>query len=184
VAAIRAERDEALRLVKAQKDAAEQEKQEAVRRAVEKLARAKEQQLDRATDVWAEKVRAAYAREEDLLGQIRQLKQQAQEMPDSAEVEALRRAKDAAEAEADRLADELDRLKTDGAREESSSPAPRILSAIGGMMAMCGRDPVKLTADPGSMGGEDWLIVMDKVQVLYTWCQAMDAAWRHREEAV
>lgn len=182
VAAIRAERDEALRLVKAQKDAAEQEKQEAVRRAVEKLARAKEQQLDRATDVWAEKVRAAYAREEDLLGQIRQLKQQAQEMPDAAEVEALRLQKQAAEEEADRLADELDRLKTDRQQDDVGS-ATRIVSAIGGMMTIVGREPALLRDDPRRMSPDDWRLVIDRVALVRAWCDAMSEAWARGEEA-
>jgi len=100
-----------------------------------------------------------------------------------AAVEKLAVEKQAAEAEADRLADEVDRLKTDSAREESDSPAARILSAIGGMIAMTGRDPARLTSDPDTMSEDDWQIVMDKVNVLQNWCQAMEAAWLHREES-
>lgn len=176
VAAMRAERDEALRLVKAQKDAAEQEKQEAVRAAVEKLARAKNRQIEQSSDIWAEKVRAAYAREEDLLGQIRQMKQQAEALPDAAEVEALRRQKQAAEEEADRLADELDRLKTASAQREMNGGGDvtaRILSAMGGMMVQVGRIPAQLTEGSVRISKADGRLVVDKILAISAWCKAM-----------
>lgn len=87
-----------------------------------------------------------------------------------------------AEAEADRLADELDRAKLGEAKEETS-PATRILSAIGGLMAMVGRDPAMLHTDPGMMDEADWSLVMDKVTVVGSWVSAMQQAWARREEA-
>lgn len=96
-------------------------------------------------------------------------------------VERLAEEKARAEAEADRLADELDRQKLGEVRQES--PAARILSAIGGFMAMCGRDPAQLMRDPSLLAPEDWHMVMDKTLVVRSWCDAMQAAWAKGEEA-
>lgn len=93
--------------------------------------------------------------------------------------EQLKKKLAAAEDEADRLADELDQMKLKGAKQEDKT-AERILSAIGGMMAMCGRDPAKLTTDPGKLSASEWNIIMDKVCVVRAWCDAMEAAAARR----
>ena len=90
--------------------------------------------------------------------------------------EQLKKKLAAAEDEADRLADELDQMKLNSVKKESDNVSGRILSAIGGMMAMCGRDPALLTTNPGKMTRSDWNIVMDKVSVVRAWCDAMEAA--------
>lgn len=129
---------------------------------------------------------SAYREEnENLKRKIADLKSQpptiVHEVPE--DYQKLKAAVEQLERENEDLADEVDRLKTDSAREESDSPAARILSAIGGMIAMTGRDPARLTSDPDTMSEDDWQIVMDKVNVLQNWCQAMEAAWLHREES-
>lgn len=94
--------------------------------------------------------------------------------------EQLKKKLAAAEDEADRLADELDQMKLNSVKKESDNVAGRILSAIGGMMAISGRDPALLTTDPGKMSPTDWNIVMDKVSVVRAWCDAMEAAAARR----
>ncbi|MBR1407390.1 MAG: DUF3102 domain-containing protein [Clostridia bacterium] len=179
VAAIRAERDEALRLVKAQKDRAEAEKQDAVREAVEKLARVKAREMDRNADIWAEKVRAGKAREEELLGKIRELEASAKAPTDDdllETVEALRRQKEAAEAETDRLADELDRLKMENAQKEmdgGGDVSARILSAMGGMMVQVGTIPAQLTTGRITIKKADGSLIVGKVLAVSAWCRAM-----------
>ncbi len=96
------------------------------------------------------------------------------EVPD--DYEALKKRLAAAEDEADRLADELDRMKLDEAKQDEDQSANRILSAIGGMMAMCGRDPAVLSKEPGRLSRNDWAMILDKVSVLRAWCDAMEAA--------
>lgn len=135
-----------------------------------------------------DKVLDSYTREtEKLKRRIEELQNQPPTIvhEEPADYQALKAAlarvteeKDRAEREADRLADELDRAKLGEARQESGSPATRILSAIGGMIAMVGRDPGILMRDPAVMSREDWRMVLDKVAVVYSWCQSMDAVAR------
>lgn len=119
---------------------------------------------------------------ENLKRKIADLKSQpptiVHEVPE--DYQELKAAVEQLERENEDLADEVDRLRTDYAKEGSESPANRILSAIGGMMAMCGRDPAMLSADPGAMDEDDWRLVIDKVCVVQTWCTAMREAWARR----
>jgi len=90
--------------------------------------------------------------------------------------EQLKRKAKAAEEEADRLADELDRLKTASAQQEMNGGGDvttRILSAMGGMMVQVGRIPAQLTEGSVRISKKDGRLVVDKILAISAWCKAM-----------
>lgn len=90
------------------------------------------------------------------------------------EAEALRRRLADSEAEADRLADELDRRKLQEAgAEPTDALCNRIVSGIGGLMAMVGQLPEQLRREPGRMTEDEWSLTCNRVNALYRWCQLM-----------
>ena len=198
VAAIRAERDEALRLVAEQKKAAaenlaaaEQQRRRDVQETAEKMRRIKERETQNVRAALQEKIRSLEAavdkRERDIAELLNREPTIIRETPEDYDelreaVERLAEEKRRAEQEADRLADELDRVKTEKEKDAGVDAAARILSAIGGFIVMVGRDPVELTRDPDLISAGDWSLVMGKVAVVSTWCRSMEAAWLNREE--
>lgn len=173
VAAMRAERDEALRLVKAQKDAAEQEKQEAVRAAEQQIAKLQDKLKRREGDR-----DSLHKQVLGLIDENEKLRSQEptiiREVPE--DYEQLKRKAKAAEEEADRLADELDRLKTENAQKEmdgGGDVTARILSAMGGMMVQVGRIPAQLQDGSVRITEQDGRLVVDKILAISAWCKAM-----------
>jgi len=84
----------------------------------------------------------------------------------------------AAEKEADRLADELDRAKISGAKESGSRPSERILAAIGCFMTEAGGYPEMLRRNNGLMSADDWALVLARVRVVRDWAAYMEGAYR------
>ena len=84
----------------------------------------------------------------------------------------------AAEREADRLADELDRAKMGAAKAVDSSPSARILSAIGAFMTEAGSFPEMLRRNSALMDAEDWALVLARVKVVRDWTAYMEGAYR------
>lgn len=176
VAAMRAERDEALRLVKAQKDAAEQEKQEA-----EGLIAEQKERIAKLQDKLQRREGDRDSLHKQVLGLIdenNKLRSQEptiiREVPE--DYEQLKQKAKAAEEEADRLADELDRLKTASAQREMNGGGDvtaRILSAMGGMMVQVGRIPAQLTEGSVRISKADGRLVVDKILAVSSWCKAM-----------
>jgi len=82
----------------------------------------------------------------------------------------------AAEKEADRLADELDRTKLGAAKEQDGSPAARILAAIGAFLAEAGAFPAALHRNPNLMDREDWELVESRVRLVSEWVDHMRGA--------
>ena len=82
----------------------------------------------------------------------------------------------AAEKEADRLADELDRAKLGAAKSEDGSPAARILSAVGAFLAEAGQYPAMLRSNPGAMDRDDWDIVESRLRLVTEWVFEMREA--------
>ena len=82
----------------------------------------------------------------------------------------------AAEKEADRLADELDRAKLGAAKNEDGSPAARILAAIGAFLAEAGAFPAALHRNPNLMDREDWELVESRVRLVSEWVDHMRGA--------
>lgn len=172
---------EALRIAKAAKEArakAEQELESQMRemnRRAERLESANALQVQKLADqrtliqtLTAQAEEARNAREDALrkLGEARQSREDAKQ---------LRARLAQAEAENDRLAEQLDRARLEAAGEEGSA-ATRILSAIGGMIAMCGQDPARIRSDPGLLSGDDRDLIAGKLAVVRSWCQAMEEA--------
>lgn len=85
----------------------------------------------------------------------------------------------AAEKEADRLADELDRAKMTGAKEAGSRPSERILAAIGCFMTEAGGYPEMLRRNNGLMSADDWALVLARVRVVRDWAAYMEGAYTH-----
>jgi hypothetical protein len=82
----------------------------------------------------------------------------------------------AAEKEADRLADELDRAKMGAAKDQGSSPTARILSAVGAFLAEAGMFPAMLHKNPNLMDREDWELVESRVRLVDEWVLHMRGA--------
>ena len=149
VAALRAERDEALRFVRTQKEAA---------------ARLQREAEDAARALAAERAKPAQVVEQAPADYL-QIKQEA---------EQLRRRLAESEAEADRLADELDKRKLQEAGTDAADDlCARIVSSIGGFMAMMGQLPEQLRRSPDRLSRDDWSLTANRVNVLYRWCQLM-----------
>ena len=85
----------------------------------------------------------------------------------------------AAEKEADRLADELDRAKMGAAKDQGSSPTARILSAVGAFLAEAGMFPAMLHKNPNLMDREDWELVESRVRLVDEWVLHMRGANWH-----
>lgn len=83
----------------------------------------------------------------------------------------------AAEKEADRLADELDRAKISGAKESGSRPSERILAAIGCFLTEAGGFPEMLRRNNGLMSADDWALVLARVRVVRDWAAYMEGAY-------
>ena len=168
VAVLRSERDEALRMLRSTKEAAQNEK----KAAVEAASAAAEQRISDLRD-------KLHRRESDrdnlhrqnlaLIDQIKALEARGAQLDENA-AERLR----ALEEENDRLADEIDRMRLEQVQEDRGGAGARILSAIGGMIAMVGRDPAALRADPDLIRSEERPILRDKVRVVRAWADAME----------
>ena len=93
----------------------------------------------------------------------------------SAEEEALRAKLAAAEAESDRLAEELDRMKLASAKAEidGGMDATRILSDIGGFCAIVGQIPARIREGKLVIRRSEANLVAGRVAVVAAWCDAM-----------
>ena len=163
---------EALRMAKAAKEEAEDLKRQLeTARAETEMARAGRERYEMRVDALSnqlENTRQALAMER------RKAPQVVEKLPDDY-VEMKKRLA-AAEKEADRLADELDRAKLGAAKEQDGSPAARILAAIGAFLAEAGSFPAALHRKPDLMDREDWELVESRVRLLDEWVMHMRGA--------
>lgn len=126
--------------------------------------------LTRAADAEQEKRRTA---EEQLAKALQREPTVIRETPE--DYEAVKAALAAAEAESDRLAEELDRVKLASAKAEMDNgmDAARILSDIGGFCAVVGQLPARLREGRICLSRADAELVAGRVAVVAAWCDAM-----------
>lgn len=126
--------------------------------------------LTRAADTEQEKRRTA---EEQLAKALQREPTVIRETPE--DYEAVKAALAAAEAESDRLAEELDRVKLASAKAEMDNgmDAARILSDIGGFCAVVGQLPARLREGRICLSRADAELVAGRVAVVAAWCDAM-----------
>lgn len=166
---------EALRMAKAAKEETENTK-EALASAKEDLESEKAMRRD------AEKLASDWREEaENLRTQLRIQKEHlviktVEKVPE--DYLEVKRKLAAAEREADRLADELDRAKMGAAKAVDSSPSARILSAIGAFMTEAGSFPEMLRRNSALMDADDWALVLARVKVVRDWTAYMEGAYR------
>ena len=126
--------------------------------------------LTRAADAEQEKRRTA---EEQLAKALQREPTVIRETPE--DYEAVKAALAAAEAESDRLAEELDRVKLASAKAEMDNgmDAARILSDIGGFCAVVGQLPARLREGRICLSRADAELIAGRVAVVAAWCDAM-----------
>lgn len=166
---------EALRMAKAAKEEAEDLKRqlEAANAATE-LARAGRERYELRVDALTtqlENARQALALERRKEPETKIV----EKLPD--DYVEIKKKLAAAEKEADRLADELDRAKISGAKESGSRPSERILAAIGCFLTEAGGFPEMLRRNNGLMSADDWALVLARVRVVRDWAAYMEGAY-------
>lgn len=126
--------------------------------------------LTRAADAEQEKRRTA---EEQLAKALQREPTVIRETPE--DYEAVKAALAAAEAESDRLAEELDRVKLASAKAEMDNgmDAARILSDIGGFCAVVGQLPARIREGRICLSRADAELIAGRVAVVAAWCDAM-----------
>ena len=133
---------------------------------------AKEQESAQAANDMARRAEAHVAELMEENGRLRS----APRNPEASDAEKALRAKlAAAEAESDRLAEELDRMKLASAKAEMDGgmDATRILSDIGGFCAVVGQLPARIREGRISLSRADAELVAGRVAVVAAWCDAM-----------
>lgn len=205
VRAIRAERDEALRLVGEQKkkilDSAK-EKQTAVVDAIARtrvdVSKEKEAELRRleslakSAETGRKQTELLLDRARDQLGSARREAQQlrddlvaAHHAPDPEQAKRIAQLEEqlrARESEIDRLSDQLDEAQTAAMRGgmasggERPNPATTILSAIGALMAEAGRAPGELARMMGTLDAETRQILAGQARMTGQWAAQILAA--------
>lgn len=133
---------------------------------------AKEQESAQAANDMARRAEAHVA---ELMEENGRLRNRPRAPERSAEEEALRAKLAAAEAESDRLAEELDRMKLASAKAEidGGMDATRILSDIGGFCAIVGQIPARIREGKLVIRRSEANLVAGRVAVVAAWCDAM-----------
>ncbi len=91
----------------------------------------------------------------------------------------LKQKLSAAEREADRLADELDRVKTERVSAEMNGeddPSARVLSAIGGFMTQVAAVPQRIRDGRCRLDEEAITVSLTQIHTVETWCQSLREA--------
>ena len=133
---------------------------------------AKEQESAQAANDMARRAEAHVAELMEENGRLRS----APRNPEASDAEKALRAKlAAAEAESDRLAEELDRMKLASAKAEidGGMDATRILSDIGGFCAIVGQIPARIREGKLVIRRSEANLVAGRVAVVAAWCDAM-----------